>query len=226
MSSSNYSPFNVRAKTRQVVNHHYDEEKPGKPLYLLFPGGLIALASLALIIFIAYRTWLVGSLTQSSGLTLILVLAPIYIGGVFLFSYGYELYNVPKSLRLTAFIVFITLAAVVILAVLFLTLGSMGDRESRSSGSSQRSSSSSSSRGRGPGLGLWPIFLGGLGFPGQTQTVTREVIHEVPTEPPPPQPIQCPYCGSSYVPAQTNYACPNCGATSPEDAPSRDAGST
>jgi DNA-directed RNA polymerase subunit RPC12/RpoP len=54
----------------------------------------------------------------------------------------------------------------------------------------------------------------------------EEVIHEVPTEPPPPQLIQCPYCGGSYVPAQTNYACPNCGAASPEDTLSRDAGST
>jgi len=30
------------------------------------------------------------------------LLAPVYIGGVFLFSYGYELYDLPRALRLTA----------------------------------------------------------------------------------------------------------------------------
>lgn len=41
-------------------------------------------------------------MSQNEGLTLMAILAPFYIGGVFLFSYGYELYNVPKALRLTA----------------------------------------------------------------------------------------------------------------------------
>jgi len=123
----------------------------------------------------------------------------------------------PKALRLTAIVVFITLASVVIIAVLLLTLGAMGDRESRSSRSTRSDSSSSGGGARGMGFGLpWPIFLGGLGFPAPTQTVTREVIHEVPTAPPPPQPVQCPYCGSSYLPAENNFTCPNCGATTPE----------
>jgi hypothetical protein len=43
------------------------------------------------------------------------LLAPFYVGGVFLFSYGYELYNVPRAIRLTAIIVFVTLAAVFLL---------------------------------------------------------------------------------------------------------------
>lgn len=157
-------------------------------------------------------------MTQDSGLTLIAVLSPFYIGGVFLFSYGYELYDLPKALCLTAIVVFITLASVVIIAVLLLTLGAMGDRESRSSRSSRSDSSSSGGGGRGMGFGLpWPIFLGGLGFPTPTQTVTREVIREAPTAPPPPQPVTCPYCGTAYVPAQTNFACPNCGAAAPND---------
>jgi len=217
MSSPNPGTLNVRARTRQVVDHHYDDEKPGKPLYLLIPGGLIALASLALIIYLAYLTFWQGDLSQNEGLTLMVILAPFYIGGVFLFSYGYELYNLPKALRLTAIVVFITLASVVIIAVLLLTLGAMGDRESRSS-RSRSDSSSSGGGGRGMGFGLpWPIFLGGLGFPTPTQTVTREVIREVPTAPPPPQPVTCPYCGTAYVPAQTNFACPNCGAAAPND---------
>ena len=215
MSSPNPGTLNVRARTRQVVDHHYDDEKPGKPLYLLIPGGLIALASLALIIYLAYLTFWQGDLSQNEGLTWMVILAPFYIGGVFLFSYGYELYNLPKALRLTAIVVFLTLAAVIIVAVLLVALGAAGDnRESRSSRSS-RSRSASSGGGSGwGGLWPWPIFLGGFGGP--RQTVTREVIREVPTAPPPPQPVQCPYCGSSYLPAENNFTCPNCGATTPE----------
>ena len=213
MSSSNYSPFSVRAKTRQVVDHHYDDQRPGKPLYLLIPGGLVALVSLALIVYLAYLTFLQGRLSQNEGLTLIAVLAPFYIGAVFVFSYGYELYNLGKALRLTGFIVFITLASVVIIAVLFLSLGAMGER------SDSRRSSRSRSSGGPIGMGLpWPIFLGGLGAP--RQTVTREVIREVPAEPQAPQPVQCPYCATRYLPAQTDFACPNCGAPAPTEAAS------
>jgi len=216
MSSASYGPFHVRAKTRQVVDHHYDDEKPGKPLYLMIPGGIIALASLALIIFVAYRIWIEGTLPQAGGLPLIAVLAPIYISGVFLFSYGYELYNLPKALGLTALIVFITLAAVVILAVLLMALGAMGDRQSRSSRSSSAGVPSSSGGGRGIGYGgIWPIFLGGFGLP--SRTTTREEVHDAPAGPPPPQPIQCPYCGNSYEPAKTNFVCPTCGAPTPQD---------
>lgn len=216
-SSPKHGTFDVRGRTRQVVDHHYDDQKPGKPLYLLIPGGLTALASLALIVYIAYVTWLQGQMTQANGLTLILILSPFYVGGVFLFSYGYELYNVPKALRLTAIIVFITAAAVVILAVLLLILFSMGERES----GSRRSSGSQSASGGGAGWGgflPWPIFLGGLGGP--RQTVTREVIREVPVapaEPPPPQPVRCPYCSTAYLPQQTHFACPNCGAPAPSE---------
>ncbi len=44
--------------------------------------------------------------------------------------------------------------------------------------------------------------------------MTREVVREVPAR---PQPVNCPYCGHAYVPAETNYACPNCGAATPQD---------
>jgi hypothetical protein len=209
------STFNVRAKTRQVVSHHYDDEKSGKPLYLMIPGGVIALITLVLIALLAYRVWIEGTLSASRGWPLIVLLAPFYVGGVFLFSYGYELYDVWKALRLTALIVFITAAAVVIVAVLALVLFGMANQES---GPSRRSRSSAPARGGGGmGWGMFPIFMGGLGMPGQT--VTREVVREEPTQPatPPPQSIQCPYCGNSYVPAEAHFACPTCGAPTPQE---------
>ena len=65
MSSPNPGTLNIRARTRQVVDHHYDGDKPGKPLYLLIPGGLIALASLALNVYLANLTWYQSPLSPS-----------------------------------------------------------------------------------------------------------------------------------------------------------------
>ncbi|MBI1794912.1 MAG: hypothetical protein HYR70_12100 [Chloroflexi bacterium] len=221
MEQSQFQARQVRAKTNEVVDYHKDDTKPGKPLYLLIPGGLIALASLALIISIAYRTWWLEDFAPDSAINLMLLLAPFYIGGVFLFSYGYELYNIPRALRLTAIIVFITLAAVVIVAVLFALAGglSSGSKSSSSksrarSSSASASQTSSTSHSPGFGYGGSAIFLGGGGTRVETREVTREVVKEVPKE---PMPITCPFCGTSYIPAEHNYICPNCGAPTPKE---------
>jgi hypothetical protein len=214
MSQSQYRARQVGAKTHEVVEYDRDDEKPGKPLHLLVPGGLIALAALGLIVYIAYQTWFEGSMPQGTGLLLIGILSPFYVGGVFLFSYGYELYNLPRALRLTAIIVFITLASVVIVAVLFFVAGeSKGGSKSSSRSSSGSSKSASPSKVSSMGTG---IFIGGLGGPARVETreVTREVVKEVPRE---PMPITCPFCGRSYTPAQNNFICPSCGAAAPRD---------
>lgn len=240
MPQSEYKARQVAAKTHEVFEYDRDDEKPGKPMHLLIPGGLIALATLALIIFIGYQTWFEENLAQNLGLTLIIILAPFYVGGVFLFSYGYELYNLPRALRLTAIIVFVTLASVVIVAVLFLALGNMkggsssskgGKSSPKSSSSSKssakgsnfggglagaagagmkKSSSGSSARGSSSNYGGGNIFLGGLGG---TRVETREVTRDVIKEvPKEPMPITCPFCTRSYVPVEHKFICPSCGA--------------
>jgi hypothetical protein len=218
MPESQYRARQVGAKTQEVINYDHDEALPGKPLHILIPGGLVALAALAVIIMVGYQTWFKGELDQDIGLVLIGVLAPFYVGGVFLFSYGYELYNVPRAIRLTAIIVFLTFAAVVIVAVLFFVLGSgKGLPESSSkkkpSGKPNTQARPTSSGGSGiPNLG--PLVV--LGGPGRTREVTREVVKEVEV-PVAPRSIDCPYCGRSYVPADQNYACPACGAATPPE---------
>lgn len=238
--SPQYGAFrNVRAKTNNVVSYHYDEGLPGKPLHLLIPGGLIALASLAIIVYVVYAVWFDGSMPDTTGWPLILLMAPFYVGGVFLFSYGYELYDLPKALRLTAIVVFITLAAVVIIAVLAVILGGGGSKGgSKSSSSSSKSSSDSSSdSSSGSSSSGWssghnipsatraPSSSGGVGdFMGPvfvnlatpTQTV-KETVIEKEVAPQPPPPVTCPFCGRSYVPRETHFACPSCGAATPQD---------
>jgi DNA-directed RNA polymerase subunit RPC12/RpoP len=223
MPQSQYRARQVGAKTHEVVEYDHDETKPGKPLHILIPGGLVALASLAVIVLIAYLTWIEGQVEQGTGLVLIGILFPFYVGGVFLFSYGYELYNVPRAVRLTAIIVFLTVAAVVIVAVLFALLAGggklpEGSKKKSSSGASKMkadiapSSSSSSTRSSGmPNLGNLVVLGGG-------RTHTREVITEKKVEVPvAPRAIDCPYCRRSYVPAEQDYACPACGAATPTE---------
>lgn len=236
MTQSEYKARQVRAKTNEVFEYDHDDEKPGKPLHILIPGGLIALATLALIIFIGYLTWFDESLSQEIGVVLLIILAPFYVGGVFLFSYGYELYNIPRAIRLTAIIVFVTLAAVVIVAVLFFVLGNSKGSSNSSSKSSKSSSSkpsakmsglkgaaiggamanksSSSSSSGGTHHSSGPIFFGGGGTRVETREVTKEVVKEVPKE---PMPISCPFCSRSYVPVEQNYICPSCGAATPKE---------
>jgi hypothetical protein len=135
-----------------------------------------------------------------------LLLAPVYAGCVFLFCYGYELYNVPKALRLAAIIVFFSAAVVIIVAVLCAILG-----ESKSSSSdSSRSSNSGTGRGwasSGGGSYWGPIEVNAGGG-------TREVIREVPV-PVGPAPIACAFCGSQYTPSEMVHSCPHCGAAQP-----------
>jgi hypothetical protein len=223
MPESQYRARQVGAKTHEVIEYDHDKSLPGKPLHILIPGGLVALASLGVIVLVIYLTWFREELPQNTGLLLVALLAPFYVGGVFLFSYGYELYNIPRALRLTAIIVFLTFAAVVIVAVLFFVLagGGKGLSESssnkKSSGKSKVQPKSTSSSSGGSGLpNLGPLVV--LGGPGRTHTreVTREVVKEVEV-PVAPRAIDCPFCGRSYVPADENYACPACGAATPKE---------
>lgn len=245
MTQSEYKVRQMRAKTNEVIDYDHDDAKPGKPLHILIPGGLVALATLALIIFIAYLTWFDESIEQELGIILIIILSPFYVGGVFLFSYGYELYNIPRALRLTAIIVFVTLASVVIVAVLALALGNMKGGSGKSSSRSSSKSSSKSSGSSKPSMqnqsGLGGGLIGGVTANksssssssdgrsyhssgpifmggGRTRVETREVTKEVIKEvPKEPMPIKCPYCSRSYIPVEHKYICPSCGGVTPKD---------
>ena len=223
MPQSQYRARDVAHKTREVVDYDHDEAQPGKPLHILIPGGLVALGALAVIVLVGYMTWFEGQLEQNTGIVLIAILFPFYVGGVYLFSYGYELYNVKRAIRLTAIIVFLTVAAVVIVAVLFFVLAGGGKLPSGSSkkkssggGSRSRAKSSSSSSGgaRLPNLGNVVV----LGNMGRTREVTREVIKEKRVEVPvAPKSINCPSCERGYVPSEEKYVCPSCGMPTPRE---------
>ena len=66
MPQSHYRAREVGAKTKEVVAYDHDPSLPGKPLHILIPGGLVALAALAVIIYVAYLTWFQGELDQTT----------------------------------------------------------------------------------------------------------------------------------------------------------------
>ena len=176
------------------------------------------LLSAALIVWTLYAWLLDGTLADERALIFLALLAPVYIGGVFLFSYGYELYDIPKTIRLTAIIVFITLAAVLIVAVLFALLGDS------KSGSSSSSSSRAGSSGSGSSFSLGGSSSGSsggslnlnFGSSAGKQVVIQQVAAGAPVVPP-PVPVTCPFCGRPYLAATNNFACPNCGAATPDN---------
>jgi hypothetical protein len=226
MPQSEYRARQVGAKTNEVIDYDHDESKPGKPLHILIPGGLVALGALAVIVLVGYMTWFEGQLDQNTGIILIAILFPFYVGGVCLFSYGYELYNVKRAIRVTALIVFLTVGAVVIVAVWFFVLAGGGklpggSSKKKSSGGGSKvkpnisPSSSSSSRGSGlPNLGN-VVVLGNMGGT-RTREVTREVVKEVEV-PVAPKSINCPSCNRGYVPSEEKYVCPSCGMPTPRE---------
>jgi len=226
MPQSQFGPLSLTAKTSEVVDYHRDEARPGKPLHVLIPGGLIALSALALIIWVAYMTWYDGSLPRDTGLRYVFLLAPAYVGGVFLFSYGYELYDMPKALRLTAVIALVSVAAVLIVGVLFSLLGKARSGSSSDSDSDTDSSSDivagffsrGSSRRRWGGSGGWGTI--DLNFGGSYQGGGFQPIGaEEDVAPALPLPITCQFCGRSFAALDSDYVCPGCGAAVPKDAP-------
>ena len=143
----------LRARTTAVSDHHYDTSNRDKPLFLLVPGGAVALASL---IFGAWRVYF-GFLDEHAlkpvppEVTDQIVLALVlYFGGLFIFSLGYELYDVKKAalLAVVAGIIGIAVAAVAIVLVYALA-AMLGGKKS--------SGGRSSSRG-GAGLGVARLF--------------------------------------------------------------------
>jgi hypothetical protein len=147
-----------------VVDHHFDESRPGKPLHLVIPGGLIALGALVLAGFVAYRGWISQTLDFLTAEYLLAGIALVFIAGTFAFSYGYELYNIRKAIRLTLIIVLLVVVSVLIVIVLVLAirwiakpaLGAIGGLFSGRGGPSGTRSSRS-------GFSIAPLFAASSG---------------------------------------------------------------
>lgn len=233
MPKSSYQPRRVAKKTHEVVGYHYDTSQPGKPLHLLVPGGAIAIATLAAIIGVIYQTWFAKEWSEGVGSGWLMALVPVYIGAVFIFSLGYELYEIDRALALTAMIVFSTVAIVLVVAVIAVLLGAAGN----SSGSSSKKSSSSGSSGGGrsdsdsSGLDFVSQVVSTPSTSNNSGSIVADVVEGVAraamasdttgvpgpgpnfAEEVGPDPAICTFCGSTFIPESTSFKCPQCGGT-------------
>jgi len=200
------------------MEHHYSTDNPDKPLWLLVPGAMIALAALGVIISFAYHTWYAKTITVDQGVSRILLLAPVYAAGVFVFSYGYELYDLWAAIRLTLIVVAVTAFAVVMVAALFAVLSGSKDAKSSSSLTSGRGVGGSSGRGLSLNLGRGDHWVSSTSSP--PPPATSGPI--VPLPPPiasaaMPPALACPACGQSFFLGSRTLYCPSCGKSIPPE---------
>lgn len=123
------------ARTAAIAEHHHDTCNPDKPLFLLIPGGTIALASL---IFGAYRVYF-GLLDEHALkpvppelINQIIFALIMYFSGLFVFSYGYELYNLKKAAKVTILAGVVGIAAVAVAIVCVFALGALAKKGGKS----------------------------------------------------------------------------------------------
>src|SRR6266545_5295940 len=117
----------VVAKTRDLLAYHEDPEQEGRPLILLMSGAGIALLCLMFIGVLSFRSFYEHRVDANQAYFGISLLFCFYVLGVFLFCYAYELYDMPKALRLTIIAAFISLVFLVLVFVSLTTLAKMKD---------------------------------------------------------------------------------------------------
>ena len=138
----------VVPRTRGVIAVDHDPERPGKPLKLLVPGGLLAVGSFLAMLFVGYRAWYQQEMDTTLAVWLLVLLGVVWFESyVFLFSYGYTLYDTKKALKMTLLIGIVGVLVVAIAIALFVVFrdDSVGAEEAAAG----EASSSSSSEGGG-----------------------------------------------------------------------------
>jgi hypothetical protein len=234
------STFDIRGKSADVIQHHFDPTLPGQPLFFVIPGAVVAVGSIALIIWTLFRTFVTQDLPSATGMPVLIVLAVFYIAGVFLFSYGFERFDLTKAVKETVFIVLLTVLVVVILAALFLVVAALfsGKREGggggRSGGSWTAGSNTTRVSQQNAALPSNPIYHATPHYAGPLYTapIYAPPIYERPTivMPPastpqsaaiPPQTVPpkavphqvvCRYCHAVSTITGDAFNCPKCGA--------------
>ncbi len=57
-------PGSIRERAGAVVDHHYDDTNPHKPLWLMFPGGAVAVVSLLWVVWGFYKAYFAAKIAR------------------------------------------------------------------------------------------------------------------------------------------------------------------
>jgi hypothetical protein len=183
-------------QAREVLNYQADGSRPGRPLSVVFGGGLLAAVSMGLMILLAYRTWYLGEVDADWAYAGIGFLFPIYVLGLFLFSYGYELFDAGRAARLTLVLALMSLAALVVVIALLAVLAKL------KAGVSLSTSASGASERVQPHAGSIVALIGDELSGGAPPT--GEAESDLWT-------VRCHACGERFIPLPPNAICPYCG---------------
>jgi hypothetical protein len=104
--------LNVPAKSRDVVTHHFGQEWPGHPLYLMIPGGVSAVVAGVWIFILAKSVWVDHLRSVDAARPQLIALLAAYFAGLAIFSYAYELYNWRRAVWLTLILGVVGLAII------------------------------------------------------------------------------------------------------------------
>ena len=207
------TPANAMAsRAREVFAYQADATRPGRPLSLLFGGGALAGVCAAFIGLLAYRTLYLQVVPESWGYTGIGLMFVIYVFGLFLFAYAWELYDTAKAVRLTLILTLASVVALVVMVAVFASLAKL------KAGASILEGGSKSGAGAKDAGSLESIFhLAGTlaedAEPAVKSNAPRARSRfEPPTRDPlPPFLITCAGCGDTFTPLPQSGACPGCG---------------
>ncbi len=170
---------------------------PARPLDVLVTGAVLALGTLAAIGAIAYHAWYLRDLPENAAIFVCGLLFFVYAAGVYVFSYGWERYDVERAVRLTAVIVVLSAAGFLLLVLLLKLSG-------RAAGGGQSAGAGDASEvDLGPALRTVGSFV---------QSGRLEAEDEAEPEPESDlYTMTCGRCQERYIPLPPRAICPHCG---------------
>lgn len=91
----------VIERTQKVVAYQHDPARAGRPIGVMLAGGVLAIVAAVLCARLAYAIWYLESVDLDHGIYGVSFLFVLFVLGSYYFALGYELYDVPRAVRLT-----------------------------------------------------------------------------------------------------------------------------
>jgi hypothetical protein len=194
--------LDLLGRTRRVVAYQHDPGLEGRPIGMMLAGGILAIVAGVLCARLVFSIWYLGSVEAEYGIYGVSVLFCLFVLGTYFFCLAYELYDVPKALRLTlVFALFAVVAlAVMIGALIALAVVENGATVAVSQGDKTRA------------------FGTAMSFAGSGSAEDEDAGKHA-TEVPGFAMVTCRHCGRDFFPVPPNAVCPWC------DTPFLDGGS-